>query len=199
MKTKDRIIDAALKLFNERGTKAVSTNHIASSAGISPGNLYYHFRNKEEIIRAIYLRTASLIDSGSSFGSGFTVTPSLAGVEAVFTRIMELHWRYRFLYREFNALLNRDPVLKGIINKNHTRWLKQIRASIRAFVREGIFRPMDRRTVLFLSRSLWIMGNYWHSFLEASGEKVTLARIREGISMMRMLLHPYMRLHARER
>ena len=56
MGAKERVVEAAIRLFNERGTAAVSTNHIADGAGISPGNLYYHFRNKEEIIRAIFGR-----------------------------------------------------------------------------------------------------------------------------------------------
>ncbi len=54
--TKDRIARTAIGLFNERGTAAVSTNHIAEEMGISPGNLYYHYRNKEEIIRATFGR-----------------------------------------------------------------------------------------------------------------------------------------------
>ena len=56
MSNRQRIIDAALMLFNDQGTGAVSTNHIADAAGISPGNLYYHFRNKEEIIRVLFER-----------------------------------------------------------------------------------------------------------------------------------------------
>ena len=56
MTTLERILDAALTLFNEGGTAVASTNHIAAACGISPGNLYYHFRNKEEIIRALFER-----------------------------------------------------------------------------------------------------------------------------------------------
>ena len=57
-RTRDRILDAALELFNERGTAAVTTNHVAARAGISPGNLYYWFSDKDEIIRELYTRLA---------------------------------------------------------------------------------------------------------------------------------------------
>ena len=56
MGTRERIIDVALEMFNENGERAVTTNHIASRLGISPGNLYYHFRNKQAIIANLFDR-----------------------------------------------------------------------------------------------------------------------------------------------
>ena len=54
MKTKDRIVQTSIELFNRSGIVAVTTNHIAKELNISPGNLYFHFANKEEIIRQIF-------------------------------------------------------------------------------------------------------------------------------------------------
>ncbi|MBI0377462.1 TetR/AcrR family transcriptional regulator, partial [Streptomyces albiflaviniger] len=56
MGNRERIVLEGLRLFNEDGFDAVSTNHISKKLGISPGNLYYHFRNKEEIAFELYSR-----------------------------------------------------------------------------------------------------------------------------------------------
>ena len=54
--TYNRIIDISLQLFNEEGERNISTNHISQRLGISPGNLYYHFANKDEIIFCLFSR-----------------------------------------------------------------------------------------------------------------------------------------------
>ncbi|MEO8876132.1 MAG: helix-turn-helix domain-containing protein, partial [Polyangiaceae bacterium] len=48
LSTKDRVLHMAVRMFNRQGTSAVTTNHIAAELGMSPGNLYYHYRNKED-------------------------------------------------------------------------------------------------------------------------------------------------------
>ena len=54
VKTRDRILQTALALFNEEGEENVSTVDIAAVMGISPGNLYYHFKGKEAIIAGLF-------------------------------------------------------------------------------------------------------------------------------------------------
>jgi len=56
MPRKEAILEAALQLFNENNTQSATTNHIAKSMGISPGNLHYHYKNREEIVRLLYMK-----------------------------------------------------------------------------------------------------------------------------------------------
>ena len=54
LQTKNNILQKAIELFNKSGTASVSMNALAEVLGISAGNLQYHYRNKDQIIRAIY-------------------------------------------------------------------------------------------------------------------------------------------------
>ncbi len=106
---RERIIEASLALFNEQGAHAVSTNHIAAHLAISPGNLYYHFANREEIVRAIFPRAAEAVRGALPVSPDRPV--SAAEVGAYHLRGIETLWRFRFFFRDVDELLSRDPLL----------------------------------------------------------------------------------------
>ena len=86
MKTRDRILAAALELFNQQGERKVTTNHIAAHLGMSPGNLYYHFKNKQEIIYELFLNYEDTVDGYLDVPTDrqLTVTDKLNYLQKVF-------------------------------------------------------------------------------------------------------------------
>ena len=98
MKTRDKIIQASIELFNEQGERNVTTNHIAAHLSISPGNLYYHFRNKEDIILSIYEEYARnlLLDTVPFVSPDVKPLDTIIlYMDAVFQALM----KFRFFYR----------------------------------------------------------------------------------------------------
>lgn len=55
--TRERILDAALQLFRQRGFDETTMREIAHEAGVATGAAYYYFRSKEELVMAFYVRT----------------------------------------------------------------------------------------------------------------------------------------------
>ncbi len=136
MNTRARIIETALGLFNEYGNGEISTNHIAQALGISPGNLYYHFRNKEEIIRAIAEQKDARWES--LYHLPQDRTPTLADVERLVRENFALVWDYRFFFRELSALTQRDPLLKAHYQQLRRERLAAFKGLFAQFVSAGV-------------------------------------------------------------
>lgn len=51
--TRERLVDAAVSLFGQRGFRAVTIEQIAGAAGANRATFYLHFRNKEDVANAI--------------------------------------------------------------------------------------------------------------------------------------------------
>jgi AcrR family transcriptional regulator len=109
MKTRDRILEVSLLLFNEEGEGALSSVDVANALEISPGNLYYHFKGKDAVIRALFDRFEEemrVILRGSKGG--------LASIEDNWVYIyilLEEIYDFRFFYRDLAGLLARYPDL----------------------------------------------------------------------------------------
>jgi AcrR family transcriptional regulator len=181
--TRARILEAARELFNERGATRVTTHHIAAACGISPGNLYYHFKNKEEIIRALF---AASLDENEAFRSG----PERGGADAASLGLAfakEISWRYRFFKRELPALLQRDPALATAFREFHRRHLTDLQRDLEHSTVAGGGLP--REEAKWLAEVSWLMVLFWPSFVEAGGAKATRREMDRGIEMIAWFIH----------
>lgn len=191
MKTKERILVAALNLFNQQGTNAVSTNHIAEAVGISPGNLYYHYRNKEEIIRAIFEQLFALWDVTFALPEDEALT--LDTVNHLVRANFKVMAGYCFIYREIIALLQQDDLLKARYVAVRQRGYEGFRQIVAALAQTGIIRvSLDDATIEQLADLCWLISEFWLSTVEVSGKSIDAGQMQRGIDLMMQVLQPYL-------
>lgn len=105
-RTRERILELSLRLFNEFGEPNITTTVIAEGMEISPGNLYYHFRNKDDIVNSLFTQFESEI--GRMLAVPADRRPNIEDVWLYLHLMFELVWRYRFFYRDLSDLLSRN-------------------------------------------------------------------------------------------
>lgn len=189
--TRQAILTTATDLFNDQGTAAVSTNHIAEAMGISPGNLYYHFANKEEIIRHIHQQMVA--DMDAVWQAGDDSLPALEKFLAALAALQGMLVRYQFFQKELSVLLVNDPELAKACKKVRKARLKEIEAFFEYLIESGVMRrPQDKKTLPRLIRIGWLIGDYWLDFLSIEGEPLNDKNIGAGIDLIREIIRPYL-------
>lgn len=109
-RTRERILEAGLRLFNEFGEPNVTTTVIADELDISPGNLYYHFHSKDEIVNALFADFEREIEQ--TLAAPSRRAPNVEDMWLFLHLLFEAIWKYRFLYRDLDDLLSRNRLLE---------------------------------------------------------------------------------------
>jgi len=177
------ILETALKLFNQHGTKAISTNHIAKEAGISPGNLYYHFKNKEAIIYALYLQMQEEI--------GFEEAPlpiSLCELKNYCEYVATIWWRYRFFRKELMTLIEGDPTLAQKVISDNRAQKKKLEQLIEHLHAQGYITEANQH----LSFLIMMLSQFWMPLHQLMGEPIEEKEALEVSEAVIMTLQPFL-------
>ncbi|HFX6239047.1 TPA: TetR/AcrR family transcriptional regulator [Acinetobacter baumannii] len=166
LKTKDRILQISLQLFNERGERSVTTNHIAAELGISPGNLYYHFRNKHEIIKELMhqyqVETLEMLSLPED--RPLTTNDKINYFQVLSGQL----WNYRFIHRDVYHLVESNEDFKKIYPRFAGQVMQQGQRIYQGFVDAGLMK-MTPSEIEALIINLWIVLTNWTNFLYMSG------------------------------
>ena len=188
--TRQRILDCSLAMFNTQGEPNVTTNHIADELEISPGNLYYHFRNKDDIIEHLFGRYEERIDAALS-----APTDRLPGLEDIWLQlhlVFECIWDYRFLYRDLANILSRNRRLRIRFARILRRADEQAHEVMRGLSQAGVMRASATELDAAATNVL-VIATFWLNYASARGDKDEQASIRAGIVQVMMLLAPFLR------
>jgi AcrR family transcriptional regulator len=193
-RTAQRILEAALELFNRFGEPNVSTTLISAELNISPGNLYYHYPAKDEIINTLYQ------DYEVELTELLHASEGIRDVEDAWFflhSLFELIWRFRFLYRDLNDLLSKNRLLEKQFQLVLANKVCAMRALLTGLGQAGNF-DIDMREVDAVAQSMVVVLTYWLSYeyvrnpreaLEAAHVQGALLR---GAQHTLQLLAPYL-------
>lgn len=192
-RTRARVLNAALELFNQRGSASVTTNHVAAHAGISPGNLYYWFADKNEIIRELYAQFVTAYEHlWGAGGNDPNADPLDLTPDEILARLAggaALSRRYAFLARDLLGLLHADPALAAEYRAVRERRIAEFTALAYAWRARGVIRPLDDQTVADLVQALWVISETWLAFAEMDGGH---ADAQHGPRLLGVVLRPYL-------
>jgi AcrR family transcriptional regulator len=199
-RTAERILEVTLDLFNRFGEPNVSTTLISAELGISPGNLYYHYPAKDELINALFDRYER------GLNDLLHAADNVRNVEDAwlfFHMLFELIWQYRFLYRDLNDLLSKNRRLEThfqFVLKNKSRAVAQVLDGLT----RGSSLRIDRRESDTVASAMVVVLTYWLSYeyvrdprraLEPESAAAALSR---GAYHVLSLLMPYLEPQSRE-
>jgi AcrR family transcriptional regulator len=188
--TRQRILDCSLAMFNAQGEPNVTTNHIADELEISPGNLYYHFRNKDDIIEHLFARFDERMDLALAAPDG-----RLPGLEDIWLQlhlVFECIWDYRFLYRDLVEILSRNRRLRIRFARILKRADDRAHLVMRGLSQAGVMRA-SAAELDAAATNILVLATFWLNYAAVRGDKDEQAAIRDGIVQVMMLLAPFLR------
>ena len=189
MDTKDKIIATAIDLFNIHGTKVISTNHIAKEMGISPGNLYYHFRSKNDIIRSISDNFSNELGSVLKIQLD-TISDFSSNLTSLFNRFFKIQQSYQFLFlegvhltKQDSRLLDNYTNLRSLIKKGYHELLSNL-------VKIKIMKRQSLNIIDDLLDAQWIIMWYWINHTILDRNTYDDFQIKKGIKLSFSIIKP---------
>lgn len=153
--TKEKILQKSLELFNTKGCLSTSNRAIAKEMGISIGNFYYYFKNKEEIVIELFLRYLEkvfkdVINLNYEKDEIFLLKQFLLDN-------LEVEIEYRFIHLEMDQLVNTFPTLKKIIQEQLKNEIQMITSLIEHQIKYEYIKPLNKEEIEFFVSNIWIV------------------------------------------
>ncbi|MDN5048331.1 TetR family transcriptional regulator [Aliarcobacter butzleri] len=191
--SKKKIKKYALDLFNEKDTFSITTNYIALCAKISTGNLYYHYKNKEEIIIDIYEEMIEKFENLNSFEKILNSQNPLEELSKMYDLYLDIFWDYRFLMRDSSVLLSTLPKFKEIFIQRQNLRISEIKMLIEYFISKEIFRQMSEDEILLSAKLNWFISTYWQNFISIN-EVITKESFKEAKDVIfKININPFLK------
>lgn len=156
---KARIIDCAITLFNRHGLQSVSIDQICTQLQISKGNLTYHFKRKDDLVRA----TVDVLKAQLplTMHRPESVTTALQTAHYL-NRIYTTFWAFRFYFNAMEYLLTNNEAMRTEYKAIRGWVIDAIEGAVSFLSARGEFQaPVAPNTFHALAENIWAVLLHW--------------------------------------
>lgn len=159
LKTKDKIIQMAIKLYNKSGVQGVTSRHIAAEMGISHGNLDYHYNTKEHLISAIYDKMRA--EMSDYFISRNPDSSAIEHFHLLLGQLEEFQYKYRFVSLDLIEISRAYPEITTLIQKTSEYRKTQMDAVFQEFLSEQFIVKIEPEIYKYIQHLIRIIITFW--------------------------------------
>lgn len=187
-KTRQKILTNALALFNQNGVGNVRLQDIAARAGISAGNLSYHYKTKKDLMEAVLGYMLEAYEDMRSHNAKFFEAENYSAVTKNFLGFQIGH---RFFYRDILEIKNLVPEAVEIFEKQMEQVLEFTKNGMHLAVDKGYIKPEPHKDHYhFFAKNMWAILNSWLVEREVLGDhKLSMEQVMTAIWEAH---HPYL-------
>jgi len=155
--TKDKIINKAIELFNEKGFASVSIVDIGTALGMTRGNVAYHFQNKEALLKAIAQELWVKLKGEKQKARAL---PSFENIHNELQVLYKLQLEYSFIFLNIHVL--NDPIIAHDYRRIIDQIIDDFVAAITFSIGLGNMRPEPYPGMYYnLAHNSWMITFFW--------------------------------------
>jgi AcrR family transcriptional regulator len=159
--TRDKILEVSIRLFNQQGVQNVRLQQIADMAGISIGNLAYHFYDKKKILTDIAL---GIDEAFSQATAGWKDIHQLIDLDNHLSHQYYLLNTYAFYFLDIVDIKRFYPEIYRGRKEQTNQFIEHLTAWLERSVESRLFLPPQRPgQYADLSKMIWFISAFWMS------------------------------------
>ena len=159
MNTKDKILDKALEMFNERGIEYVGLRELAAVLGIRVGNISYYFPTKDDLV---YQLSQEFTRSNSEIVVAQNAI-TIHGFLDMLLQVFENHYRFRCLLRSFVHIMTQNKLVSSSYGKTRQTRRSAIASNIHGLAEARYLKTESKEQIDALVSAIELVSRYWIS------------------------------------
>ena len=161
IKTKEKILQVAVQMFNEQGVQTITSRHIAVEMGISNGNLGYHYKTKEALLMAIYKQMRN--EMSDPYLSRKEYSTALEHFHHLLIQLETFQLKYRFFSLDVLEISRSFPKISKLLTKTLELRKQQMAELFEDFVKKGYLEKNQATEYGRLQHTIRIIITFWLS------------------------------------